>query len=387
MAEESKREPAVRTHPKVVLTLLIVGALVTFLAIFSIWVNRQALNTDNWVNTSDKLLQNEAVRHQLANYLTNELYATVDVKKELEDALPPRLAPLASAAAGGLEQLTPKVAERVLESSQFQALWEDANRAAHEALLKILNGGGPAVSTQEGTVTLKLGALLKQVGSQLGVGGNLAEKLPPDAGELTVLESNELSEAQDAAKIVRRLPVFLTLLAVALFVLAVFLAGPRRREALRGVGIAFVGAGLLALALRSIAGHYVVDALASSATVEPAAEAVWSIGTSLLVTVAVSTLSFGILLILAAWIAGPTRYAVWLRRQGAPRLRAEPGLYYAGVAVLFVLLVFWAPIAALAKPLGILILALLLGFGAFLLRRQVLEEFPEEGTAGTTTTA
>ena len=78
------------------------------------------------------------------------------------------------------------------------------------------------------------GALLTQVGAKLGVGGNLAEKLPPDAGELTILKSEQLSAAQEIAKLVRHLPVFLTLLAIILFGLAIYLAGPRRRESVGG---------------------------------------------------------------------------------------------------------------------------------------------------------
>ncbi|MGE5409036.1 MAG: hypothetical protein ACM3NV_10530 [Syntrophothermus sp.] len=374
-------------HRKTVLTLLIVGTLVTFLAIFSIWVNRQALNTENWVNTSEKLLQNEEIRSRLATYMSNELFANVDVQQELEQALPPRLAPLAGPAAGGLQQLAPQLAEKILETSQFQALWATANKAAHEAFLKVINGGGNAVSTEGGEVTLQLGTLLTQVGAKLGVGGNLAEKIPPEAGELTILKSEQLSAAQEIAKLVRRLPVVLTLLAVILFALGIYLAGPRRRESVRGVGIAFVAAGLLALIVRGIAGGYVVSALSSSASVEPAAEAVWNIGTSMLVTVATSAIAFGIILIAGAWLAGPTKSATKLRRLAAPHLRDDPVPAYAVASLVFLALILWAPIAAFGKPLGILLFAILFAAGVALLRRQVLAEFPaelEEKTTGTT---
>ena len=52
-------------------TLLAVATLLTFHAVFSVWINRQALNTDNWVDTSDRLLQNEEVQAQLSNYMAN----------------------------------------------------------------------------------------------------------------------------------------------------------------------------------------------------------------------------------------------------------------------------------------------------------------------------
>jgi hypothetical protein len=369
-------------HPRVVAALLVVGTLIALLAIFSIWINRQALNTDNWVSTSDKLLQNEEVKTQLSNYLADELFANVDVQAELEKTFPPRLDPLAGPAAGALHQLAPKVAERALETSQAESLWSSANRAAHEALLKILNDEGSSVSTGGGEVTLDLKSLLSESSGQLGVAGKLASKIPPDAGQLTILKSDQLSAAQDIAKLVRHLPIALTILALLLYGLAIYLAGPRRRQALRSVGFGFAAAGVLSLLLREIAGNAVIDALAGNESVKPAVEAVWSIGTALLVTVAVSAITFGILLVLAAWLGGPTRIASSLRREAAPYLRERRGTTYAVVAFVFLLLVLWAPVVAFHKPIGLLLLAALMVLGTEALRRQAEAEFPDATFGG-----
>jgi hypothetical protein len=364
-------------HPRIVVALLVIGTLLAFLAVFSIWVNRQALNTDNWVDTSDKLLQNDEVKTQLSNYLADELFANVDVQAELEKTFPPRLAPLAGPAAGALHQLAPQVAERALETSQAESAWSTANRGAHETLLKILNDEGSAVSTGGGEVTLDLKTLLSESSGQLGVAGKLASKIPPGAAQLKILKSDELSTAQDISKLVRKLPIVLTLLALLLYGLAIYLAGPRRREALRSVGFGFIVAGVLSLLLRGVAGNTVVDALAGNEAVKPAVEAVWSIGTSLLVTVAVSAITFGILLAIAAWLAGPTRWASTLRREAAPYLRESPGTTYAVVGLAFLALVLWAPVVAFQKPIGFILLAVLMVLGTEALRRQTAVEFPE----------
>lgn len=362
-------------HPRWVTALLILGTIVTLLAVFSIWANRQALNTDNWVHTSDRLLADEHVEERLSAFIAEQVFAHVDVKKELEEALPERLAPLASAAAGGLQGLAPEVAKRVLEAPRTQALWSEANRRAHEALLRVLDGGGKNVSTENGDVVLNLRPLVEEVGERVGA-SELGAKLPEDAGRITILHSDELATAQKVVKLIRRLPIVLTLLALVLFGLAVFLAGPRRRRALRSVGIGFVVAGVLALVLRAIGGHYVVDALASSDTVRPAAEAVWDIGTSLLATVAGSTIAFGVLVFLAAWLAGPTAPATGIRRAAAPYLRGHRWVAYGAAATLFLILVAWAPVDAFRRPLGMLVLAILLAVGAEVMRLQILREFP-----------
>jgi hypothetical protein len=362
-------------HPRIVAALLVVATLTTFLAVFSIWVNRQALNTDNWVDTSGELLRDDEIRAQLSDYLADELFANVDVQAKLEETFPPRLAPLAGPAAGALHQLAPQVAERALTTSRAESLWADANRAAHETLLKILNDEGSAVSTGNGEVTLDLASLVSESSGQLGVAGKLASKIPPDAGRLTILKSDQLSMAQDASSLVRHLPVVLTLLALFLFGLAIYLAGPRRRQALRAVGFGFIVAGGLALLLRRIGEGSVTDALAGTDAVEPAVEAVWDIGTSLLVTVAVSAITFGILVVIAAWLAGPTAAATRLRREAAPHLR-EAGTTYGAVALVFLALVLWAPVVAFQKPIGMILLAVLLVLGTEALRRQTAAEFP-----------
>jgi hypothetical protein len=360
-------------HPRWSLALLVLGTILAFAAIFSIWVNRQALNTDNWVDTSTRLIQNEEVRSRLATYLANELTANADIEGKLQEALPPKLAPLATAAAGGLEQLAPKAAERLFETSRFQALWEAANRKAHEELLQVLDGGGPAVSTGNGEVKLQLAAVLGQLGEGSGIGEALAEKLPPEAGEITILKSSELSLAQDVAKVLRKLPIVLTLLAILCFALAVYLS-PRRREALRSVGFAFIIAGVLSFALRGFAGTYVVSGLSKTTAAEPAVSAIWSIGTSELVTIATSVIVFGLILAIAAVLAGPTRAAVWLRQHIAPYAERNPAGLWGASLLIFLALIAWAPVAAFHKPLGFLVFALLFAAGTELFRRQLLEE-------------
>jgi hypothetical protein len=375
-------------HPKWALALVVLGGLLTFAAIFSIWINRQALNTDNWVSTSDKVLENEDVRTRLSEYLTEQLFTKVDLGEELGEALPPRLAPLAGPAAGALEGAAPRVAERILASGPFQAIWETSNRTAHEALLRILNGETGPITAQHDKVILELRPAVKRLGERFGI-GLTGERIPPGAGNITILEGGELKTAQDIAKAVRRLPVVLTLLLVACFAGAIFLAGPRRRETLRSVGFAFAAAGLLALVVRGFAGGVVVDQLTQVSSGKPAVEAVWDIATSLLVTVAVSALAFGVLLAVGAWAAGPTRPAVALRRFAKPYAERGPATIYGVALIVFLALIAWAPIVAFHKPLGLLVFALLFAAGTELWRRQVLAEpaegivpSPDQGDAG-----
>jgi hypothetical protein len=365
-------------HRKTVALLLVVASFLTFVAIFSFWVNRQAMNTDNWVDTSSELLENEEVQTQLATFLVAQLYTNVDVEAKLQKALPPEARALAGPVAGGLRQLAQQVAERALTTPQVQAIWAEANRAAHEQFLAVVDGGGSVVSTGEGEVTLQLGTVVTQVGEQVGVPADLTAKLPEDAGKLKVLDSEQLSTSQKVAKAIRKLPIVLTALLILLYGGAIYLARGRRRETVRAIGFGFIVAGVLALLVREIAGNGITSSLAKTASVEPAVQASWDIGTSLLVTVAVSAIAFGILAVIAAWLAGRTAPALALRREAAPYFRERQAAAYGVAAAIWLALIAWAPIAAFRKPFGILLFAVLFAIGTEALRRQAIGEFPNE---------
>jgi hypothetical protein len=360
-----------------VVTLLVLGTLVLFVGTFSVWVNRQVLNTDNWVDTSGRLLANDKIEEQLSTFLVNQAYENADVAAELEAELPPAIKQLAGPIAGGLRQLSERVAERALSSPRFQRLFEAANRSAHEALLKILDGGGSFVSTGEGTVTLNLHELLTAVVEEAGLPPSVLEKLPPEAGNVTILESSQLSTAQKAVKLIRHLPLVLLALMLILYAAAIYLAHWRRREVVRAIGFAFVIVGVGVLALRGIAGNAVVGALAETEGVEAAASAAWGIGTSLLVDIAVSTILFGVLVVIGAWLVGQTTWAREVRQEAAPWLREKPGAAYVALGLLWLALIAFVPIGAFRTWVGVLVFAALFALGATIFRRQTLAEFPD----------
>ena len=134
-----------RGRRRTVKALIVLGSFLAFLSVFAIWTERQALNTDDWVATSGRLIQNSTIRSALGDYLVEQLYENVDVEKELEEVLPGETKELAGPAAGVLRQVAGDGAEKVLETSTAQELWEDANRAAHEQLLAVLENKKEAV--------------------------------------------------------------------------------------------------------------------------------------------------------------------------------------------------------------------------------------------------
>jgi hypothetical protein len=357
--------------------LVVLGSLLAFLSVFAIWSERQALNTDDWVTTSGHLIQNETIREAVGNYLVDQLYENVDVEKELSEKLPGDTKELAGPISGGLRQVAGDGANQVLQSSTAQELWKDANRTTHEQLLEVLEEKGGTVSTEEGKVSLNLGGLVTNLASQVGIGAKLAEKLPPDAGQITILRSDQLKTAQNIVVAVKGLALILSLLTFLAFGLAIYLSRDARWVTVLSCGIGLVAAGFAVIVAREIAGGIVVGQLVEEDSVKPAAEAAWSIGTSLMTSIATTVIVVGVLFGIAGWLASPTASARATRRFLAPVLREHVAYVYAGLAILVGIYFLSAPTQNLRSFLTTLVIAGLAAFGIHELRNQASEEFPD----------
>jgi hypothetical protein len=353
------------------------GSLLAFLSVFAIWSERQALNTDDWVTTSGHLIQNETIRQTLGDYLVDQLYENVDVEKELSEKLPGDTKDLAGPISGGLRQVAGDGANQVLKSSTAQELWKEANRTTHEQLLEVLEEKGDTVSTEEGKVSLNLGSLVTNLADQVGIGADLAEKLPPDAGQITILRSDQLKTAQNVVVAVKGLALILSLLTFLAFGLAIYLSREARWVTVLYCGIGLIAAGFAVIVFREIAGGIVVGQLVEEDSVKPAAEAAWSIGTSLMTSIATTAIVIGVLFGIAGWLASPTDSARATRRVFAPTLRTHAAYVYAGLAIVVCIYFLQAPTQNLRSFLTTLVIAGLAAFGIHELRKQAVEEFPD----------
>jgi len=366
-----------RGRRRTVKGLVILGSVLAFLSVFAIWIERQALNTDDWVSTSGHLIQNKTIRAAVGDYLVDQLYENVDVEKELKEILPGDTKDLAGPAAGGLRQVAGDGAEKVLETSTAQGLWEDANRSAHEQLVSVLEDKGDAVSTSEGNVSLNLGSLLTNLAGQVGIGQSLAEKLPPDAGQIEILHSDELKTAQNIAIAVKGLALLLSILTFAAFAGAIYLSRDGRWVTVLFSGIGLIAAGFAVIVARHIAGGIVIDQLVTVESAKPAGEAAWSIATSLMTSIATTVIVVGVLFAAAGWLASPTGAARSVRRGIAPVLDRYVPYVYGGLALLVCFYFLSAPTQGLRSFVTTVIVAGMAAFGIHELRKQTIEEYPD----------
>jgi hypothetical protein len=363
---------AMRGRRVAVTALLVVATLLTTAFGFSLWAKRQALDTDNWVDTSGALLEDEDIRQAIGLFIIDRLYQSDEVAAQLEQVLPPRLVPLAKPAAAGLKQVAQRNAGRVLGTPAALQAWETANRTAHETLLRILNS-----NAAENGVSLQLKDLFQQMATATGLPPSAVDKLPPEVSELQITGPGQLEKARDALDGFRTLLWVLLLLTIAAYAAVIALSADRRRATVR-VGGSLILAGIALLAIRRIGGAYVVDALADAPNAHAVADDAWNIATSLLVDVASGGMLFGLFLVIGAWLQGEGTRATALRRASAYSFRERPGAVRAVLAAGILLLVIWGPVPWTQKLWGIAIFTVLAYLWLEWTRRQTLEQFPDE---------
>ena len=351
--------------------LATLGTVVLVLGALAVWVDRVALDSSQWSDTSVKVLQDPTVQSTVASYMVDQLYANVDVADAIGSFLPAAAKPLASTLAEGLRQPATNAAQRALASERLQNRWRQANEKAHRQLLRVIDDDQGA-----GAVVLDLRPLVLQIegaATQFGVSGQLPA-LPANAGQITLLRTDQLSFAKNVVRAMHATANYLVILVVLIFAGAVWVA-PDRRKAVRACAIGLLVAGLLLIFLRRVLGDQLIDQLVVDDTIRPAAHNAWWIATEPLRLILTTIIFVGLIGLLGAWLTGPTSYAISTRRVLAPGLR-RPAVAFGALALLVLLLLAWAPTPAARNVITAPILIAMAIVGLEVLRRQTVREFP-----------
>jgi hypothetical protein len=355
-----------------IVVLLVLATLFWAIGGFAIWANRQLLNTDNWVTTSDALLRDDTIRTAVSTALLDRLYQSAPVENAVREQLPDNLKPLAAPIAAAARRVANDRAPQILGTAAALTAWEATNRTAHKVFLKLVNGD----LAPGGQVNLDVKNLLTKVASGVGLPTSVVEKLPPQYQSITVLKSDELKTAQNSVKLLKSLPWILLPLAFILFAAAIWLAADRRREIV-WVGGCMIFAGVLVLAGRRLGTNYVVNSIADAPNIRPAAKATLAIGTSLLTDVAWGSIVLGLIIVVGAWLSGAGKRATALRSVSAPAMRDHAALTRVALGFLILLLLIWGPVPWTRNIWWMLVLTVIAFVWLEWVRRRTLEEFPD----------
>lgn len=302
------------------IVLLVLGGLLLAAAVPAVWAASTVLNTDRYVETVAPLAQNPAIRDSVAVAAVDRLFAAVDVQAQLRSALPPKVAFAAPAIASQLHSFAITASEKALATNQFQTLWTEANRRAHQrivpALLSGTAGANGNISIQSGTVSVDVSNIVAQVKQALVSRGLTFVSSVPDTiagGTFVLFKSGQLAQIQTALRTLQTLSIAAPVLAL-LVLAGAMLAAPDRRRALLWLGVTAIVAMLaLGVSLALLRNAYVSSPPAGILT-SAAAAAFFDTMVRFLRNAIRTVAAVGLVLLIGAALAGPSTAAVRIRR-------------------------------------------------------------------------
>jgi hypothetical protein len=233
------------------------------------WAHRTVLDTDTYVSTVKPIAADPAVTAAVSRRVTDEIYASLNPQQIVAGALPPKASFLAGPIANGAKDYVAQAVNSVLTSDQFQQLWVQANRFAHEQLVAVLRGHTKSLQTTNGQVVLNLVPLLNAALANLGgfvtsvvghpvtlptitnadapavacakIAAALGRPVPSTCGQIALFQAKNLTQAQRGVRAFDRIVIGLLVLVPLIFAVALWLSRRRRRTLLQLTIGAMVG--------------------------------------------------------------------------------------------------------------------------------------------------
>lgn len=313
--------------------LIVLGGILGPAGLVAGWARAQLTDTNEFVSTFAPLAREPAVRSLVTAKATEAITTALNVKELTANAvdgisslgLGPRaraaLKALEGPAADGIEELIRSNVRSFVDSDAFADLWTRLLRTSHVQLLKTMQGSPQAAVTieRDGTIGLQLGPIVSEVKQRLvSQGVSLAERIPSVDRTIVLTTSSSAPALRTGYALAVGLGAWLPWVALGLLVAGLVVAR-RRAVATFWTGIALGVPMLLVLAALGAGRAAVVRALARTVP-RGAALAIFDQLAAYLAQALVALSALGIAIALVAWLAGPFRPSVALRRGIAARL-------------------------------------------------------------------
>jgi hypothetical protein len=324
-AAAAKRPRARRSRGVIAWVLIVLASLLIPISVLSAWVITTVTDTDQYVATMAPLARDPVIVDHLATKATDALFSKHVAQNKVEAALPAKAKPIVQPIVAQVKTYVHGLALQVLQSPKFGALWDGLNRRTHAAVVDILTGKQSALTKKlekGGAIVLNLSPALNNIIDKANSRGvtlfnPLKTVLSENNGlSFTVVTKQQVSKFSGVFNLVVKLRWVVPVIALVLGLLAIAVAVQRRKTLLRlSVGVALVSTVLLAaLSLgRNVFTHQATVHHLDSGV----AGTVWDTLLRYLKTNLRWMLLAAIVVAFIAWVFGPARYAVWIRRHVA----------------------------------------------------------------------
>ncbi len=320
-SDRSPKPRAARTRRIVAWILVVLASLLIPVSVISVWAIRTVTDTDQYVSTMAPLARNQVIVDHLATKATDALFSTHVVQNKVTEALPPAAKPIVAPVVNQVHQFVHGLALQFFESPKFGQLWDRLNQHTHDAVVDILTGKQSALTKRlekGGQIVLNVTPAINDVIAKANARGvTLFNPLKPilttgDSLGVTIVSKDQVSKFTGWFNLIVKLKWVIPVVALVLGILAIVVAPERRKTLLRlSVGVGLMT--LLVLAGLSLGRITFLNQASGHSYNRDVAAAVWDTLLRYLKTDLRWTLLVAGLVALGAWVAGPARYAVWIR--------------------------------------------------------------------------
>ncbi|WP_147309125.1 hypothetical protein [Agromyces sp. PvR057] len=316
-----------RARVAVATILVLIGAILTPVAVLGGWAKNQLVDTDTFVATFAPLADDPAVQAYVADEATEAIIAAADIESltssvfegisqlGLPDRAEQALQLLEGPATQGIESLIGQIVNRFVTSEAFGDIFEQALRTTHTATIKALQGDPDAALqiTDSGEIGIQLGPIVEAVKQRLvDAGIGFASAIPEVDRTIVVAKSDSLTTVQLAYTLAVSAGTWLPWVALA-FLIGGILVAPRRRTAIIWT------TSTLAVTLTILASGFGIGRLYFISTVSPsivptaAAEVIYDQIVDRMFATTIALVVFAVSVALIAWLSGPGTIPTRLR--------------------------------------------------------------------------
>jgi hypothetical protein len=291
----------------------IIAIILISLAVNVGWAKTTLLDTDAFVATLSPLAQEEAIAAALSVQIGDAIVEATELEAAIAEALPEELAFVSAPVAAATGTLVARVANEIILTDAFATVWSTALRVTHGSLMFVLTSDG-AVVAEAGSIAIDLDTIAEPVIGAVSERGLDVEAIVGEdftLGQITIVESDYLGEAQTAVRYFEMVGWITVLLAIIAIGVAV-LIGPDRRRMIAILGFGTAIAGLINLVSLRLGRGLTVGSIGDD-TDRSAGLAVWDAVTGSLTSMLWALVLLAFIVGFAAWFVGPGPRATRLR--------------------------------------------------------------------------
>lgn len=221
--------------------LVIVACVLAPLSVLALWAKTTVLDTDNYVAAVAPLASNQDIQEAVATRITDQIMSQQDLVDQLEGKLPKRISQRLPNLQDAAQQFVYEASLKFVSSPQFEKLWEGANRRVQVQVVAALTGDtGKLKLKNDGTVTLDLSGVAKEIRSRLEARGLTLDRIPAGtvSTSIVLFKWPWLGTVQDGVNLLVDLAWFLPFLTLLCFAGGIALSVHRRKTVIRsGIGL------------------------------------------------------------------------------------------------------------------------------------------------------